>query len=38
MNGEAEGTASAKVVGEEAGEQLEACVAGAVGGWGTGAR
>lgn len=37
MDGEAEGTASVKVVGEEAAEQLGASVAGAVGGWGTGA-
>ena len=38
MDGKAEGTASATVVGEEAGEQLEARVAGVVGRWGTGAR
>lgn len=38
MDGKAEGTANVKVVGEEAGEQLEACVATAVGGWDTGAR
>lgn len=38
MDGEAEGTANVKVVGEEAGEQLEARVATAVGGWDTGAR
>lgn len=38
MDGEAEGTACVKVVGEEAAEQVGASVAGAVGGWGTGAR